>query len=201
MKIYNIKLIAFSVLISFSSLSCTNDFDNYNQEYLGGPENFNADFTQIVNPLKLMQRNQQSPTNWIYQLQTNLNADMYSGLFSTATPYNGGRNNTTYFMMDGWNERIMMTQLEDVFDKSKTINTVIHQNYSGINFTATLALAKILKVISASKVSDAHGPIIYSKFETPNSNGITDLIHNRRLIIILLQISLLLFQICKRRQV
>lgn len=174
MNIYNIKLIAFSVLISFSSLSCTNDFDNYNQEYLGGPENFNADFTQIVNPLKLMQRNQQSPTNWIYQLQTNLNADMYSGLFSTATPYNGGRNNTTYFMMDGWNERIMMTQLEDVFDKSKTINTVIHQNYSGINFTATFALAKILKVISASKVSDAHGPIIYSKFETPNSNGITD---------------------------
>ncbi|SHH01063.1 Susd and RagB outer membrane lipoprotein [Chryseobacterium oranimense] len=175
MKISYIKAVSISTFMLLSAISCTSEFDKYNQEYIGGPENFNADFTQIVNPLKLMQRNQQSSTNWIYQLQTNLNADMYSGLFSTATPYNGGRNNTTYFIMDGWNERIMMTQLEDVFDKSKTINNVIKENYPGINFKASLAVARILKVISASKVSDAHGPIIYSKFETPNpSTGITD---------------------------
>ena len=67
-----------------------------------------------------MQRNLAHPTSWIYQLQTNLNADMYSGLFSTATPYNGGRNNTTYFMMDGWNERIMQEQIEDIFGQTKT---------------------------------------------------------------------------------
>lgn len=175
MKISYIKTVSLSALMLFSALNCTGEFDQYNQEYIGGPENFNADFTQIVNPLKLMQRNQQSSTNWIYQLQTNLNADMYSGLFSTGTPYNGGRNNTTYFIMDNWNERIMMTQLEDVFDKSKTINAVIRENYQGINFKGSLALAKILRVISASKVSDAHGPIIYSKFETPDPiTGITD---------------------------
>ena len=175
MKIYNFKTAALGACIMLSSISCTGDFEQYNNEYLGGPEQFNADFTQIVNPLKLMQRNQQNPTNWIYQLQTNLNADMYSGLFSTATAYNGGRNNTTYYIMDGWNERVMMTQLEDVFDKSKTINSVLKSNYSNIDFSATLAIASIMKIMAASKVSDAHGPVVYSKFETPDpTTGITD---------------------------
>ncbi len=77
-----------------------------------------------------MQRNLAHPTSWIYQLQTNLNADMYSGLFSTATPYNGGRNNTTYFMMDGWNERIMQEQIEDIFGQTKKLQKQSKRNLS-----------------------------------------------------------------------
>lgn len=170
-----IKIILIGGSVAASFLSCTSNFDDINSQYSGlGSEQLNADFVQLVNPLKQMQRNLAHPTDWVYQLQTNLNADMYSGLFSTATPYNGGKNNTTYFMMDGWNERIMMTQLEDVFQQIKNFTTVTEKNYPGIDFSHSLAVLQILRVIASQKVSDAHGPIIYSKYLTPNTNGITD---------------------------
>ncbi|KPE51643.1 SusD/RagB family nutrient-binding outer membrane lipoprotein [Chryseobacterium indologenes] len=170
-----IKTILIGGLVTSSILSCTSDFEDINSQYSGlGSEQLNADFVQLVNPLKQMQRNLAHPTDWVYQLQTNLNADMYSGLFSTATAYNGGKNNTTYFIMDGWNERIMMTQLEDVFQQIKNFSTVSAKNYAGIDFSHSLAVLQILRVMASQKVSDAHGPVIYSKYLTPNPNGITD---------------------------
>jgi len=173
----NIKILFAASALFFSVASCTDDFseiDSKSSEGLG-TEQLNADFLLLTNPMKQMQRNLQSQTNWIYQLQTNLNADMYSGLFSTATPYNGGRNNTTYFMMDGWNERVMMNQLEDVNQQYKNFKTIAAKNYAGVNFSHSLAVLSILRIMAAQKVSDAHGPVIYSKFEHPNTTtGITD---------------------------
>ncbi len=90
-----------AVLLSASS--CTGDFEQFNQEKVGGPENFYADFKAIVDPMKAMQRGFQAD----YQLATNLNADMFSGMFSTASQFNGGTNNLTYLMMDNWNNRII----------------------------------------------------------------------------------------------
>ncbi|MDQ0784084.1 SusD/RagB family nutrient-binding outer membrane lipoprotein [Chryseobacterium sp. W4I1] len=173
----NIKILFAASALFLSVASCTDDFseiDSKSSEGLG-TEQLNADFLLLTNPMKQMQRNLQSQTNWIYQLQTNLNADMYSGLFSTATPYNGGRNNTTYFMMDGWNERVMMNQLEDVNQQYKNFKTIAAKNYAGVNFSHSLAVLSILRIMAAQKVSDAHGPVIYSKFEHPNTTtGITD---------------------------
>ncbi|KFF09000.1 SusD/RagB family nutrient-binding outer membrane lipoprotein [Chryseobacterium luteum] len=173
----NIKILLAASALFLSVASCTGDFaeiDSKSSEGLG-TEQLNADFLLLTNPMKQMQRNLQSQTNWIYQLQTNLNADMYSGLFSTATPYNGGRNNTTYFMMDGWNERVMMNQLEDVNQQYKNFKTIAVKNYAGVNFSHSLAVLSILRIMAAQKVSDAHGPVIYSKFEHPNTTtGITD---------------------------
>lgn len=170
-----IQKIVLGILTFAAVTSCTDDFSDYNSQYSGlTDEQMNADFVQLVNPFKQMQRNLAHPTDWIYQLQYNLNADMYSGLFSTATAYNGGTNNTTYYMMDGWNERIMMTELEDVFQQSKTFESVAESDYEGVDFSHSIAILNILKVISASKVSDAHGPVVYSKFLTPNSDGSTD---------------------------
>ena len=31
-----------------------------------------------------------------------------------------------------------------------------------------------MKVITAARVSDSHGPVVYSKYEKPNPNGVTD---------------------------
>ncbi|MBV8326877.1 SusD/RagB family nutrient-binding outer membrane lipoprotein [Chryseobacterium sp.] len=169
MKINHIKTLVFGAVVLFSASGCTGDFDQYNQEKAGGPENFYADFIAVVNPLKSIQRGLQSD----YQLYPNLSADMYSGMFSTATQFNGGKNNLTYYMMDGWNNRIIARQ-QDIFNYSITIDKAAKFNYPGIDFTATLAMKKILKVITAARVSDSHGPVVYSKYETPNANGVTD---------------------------
>jgi hypothetical protein len=153
----------------FSASGCTNDFEQYNQEKAGGPENFYADFIAVVDPMKSMQRGLQSD----YQLYPNLSADMYSGMFSTATPFNGGVNNLTYSMMDGWNNRIIARQ-QDIFNYSLIIDNTAKEIYKGVDFTGTFAVKKILKVITAARVSDSHGPVVYSKYEKPNPNGVTD---------------------------
>ncbi|CAD0222847.1 SusD/RagB family nutrient-binding outer membrane lipoprotein [Chryseobacterium sp. D764] len=169
MKINTIKTLVFGAAVLFSASGCTNDFDQYNQEKLGGPENFYADFIAVVNPMKSIQRGLQAD----YQLYPNLSADMYSGMFSTATPFNGGVNNLTYSMMDGWNNRIIARQ-QDIFNYSIIIDNAAKNNYQGVDFTGTFAVKKILKVITAARVSDNHGPVVYSKYEKPNPNGVTD---------------------------
>lgn len=173
MKKTKIFIICAAAILSLNS--CTREFDTYNNQYSGVTDTqLKADFLGLISPFQQMQRNLANQTHWVYQLQTNLNADMYSGFFSTATPFGGGRNNTTYYMMDGWNERIMMNQLEDVFQQIKVFNKVSQEFYPGIDFSQTRAILDILKVISTHKVSDAHEPVVYSKYFTPNANGITD---------------------------
>ncbi|MGG7470350.1 SusD/RagB family nutrient-binding outer membrane lipoprotein [Chryseobacterium arthrosphaerae] len=169
MKINHIKTFVFGVAVLFSASGCTNDFEEYNQQKAGGPENFYADFIAVVDPMKSIQRGLQSD----YQLYPNLSADMYSGMFSTATPFNGGVNNLTYSMMDGWNNRIIARQ-QDIFNYSIIIDNAAANIYKGVDFTGTLAVKKVLKVITAARVSDSHGPVVYSKYEKPNPNGTTD---------------------------
>ena len=76
-----------------------------------------------------------------YQLYPNLSADMYSGMFSTATPFNGGVNNLTYSMMDGWNNRIIARQ-QDIFNYSIIIDNAAKGNYRCVDFTGTLAVKR-----------------------------------------------------------
>ncbi|MDC8102203.1 SusD/RagB family nutrient-binding outer membrane lipoprotein [Chryseobacterium rhizosphaerae] len=168
MKFNNIKTLAFGAIVLFSVSGC-GDLDQYNQEKLGDPENFYADYNAVVNPLKSIQRGLQSD----YQLYPNLSADMFSGMFSTATQFNGGKNNMSYFMMDGWNNRIIARQ-QDIFNYSIIIDNAAKNFYPDVDFTATFAVKKILKVFTAARVSDNHGPVVYSKYETPNANGVTD---------------------------
>lgn len=87
MKKLKYKVISIGALALLTINSCTRDFNEYNSQYSQGlgDEQLKADFVLLVSPFKEMQRNLAHPTSWIYQLQTNLNADMYSGLFSTAT--------------------------------------------------------------------------------------------------------------------
>ncbi|WP_431611558.1 SusD/RagB family nutrient-binding outer membrane lipoprotein [Chryseobacterium sp. 'Rf worker isolate 10'] len=168
MKFNNIKTLVLGAAVLMTASGC-GDLDQYNQEKLGNPENMYADYNAVVNPLKSLQRGLQSD----YQLYPNLSADMFSGMFSTASQFNGGKNNMTYFMMDGWNNRIIARQ-QDIFNYSIIIDNAAKNFYPGIDFTGTFAVKKILKVITAARVSDNHGPVVYSKYETPNANGVTD---------------------------
>lgn len=168
MKFNHIKILVFGAVALLSASGC-GDLEDINKEKLGNPENFYSDYAAVVNPMKSMQRGLQSD----YQLYPNLSADMFSGMFSTATPFNGGKNNMSYFMMDGWNNRIIARQ-QDIFNYSIIIDDAAKTIYPDTDFTATFAVKKIIKIFTASRVSDSHGPVVYSKYETPNPNGTTD---------------------------
>lgn len=175
-KYFKYKAFYLLMATGLFTVSCTSEFDKINSEYTPGlgDEQLNADFGQLVASMKLMQRGLVHYNLGVYQLQQNLNADMFSGYFSTSNPFNGNNFNSTYFMMDNWNERIMITQLEDILNKKDVFKAVMEKTYPGYNFDKSLAIMDIIKVVASLKVSDAHGPVIYSKFNKPNSDGSTD---------------------------
>ncbi|MCZ4245456.1 SusD/RagB family nutrient-binding outer membrane lipoprotein [Pedobacter punctiformis] len=165
----NLKIIGFSMAVAMLFGSCKKNFEEYNTSLSGvNDEVLNADFTKVIGPLREVQKNLINQTNWVYQLQQNLNADVYSGYFMSPTTY-GGDNNTNYFMKDGWNDRIMINQLDDVMQKIKNFETGTLV-YPSTSFNHTRGFVTILKVIEGHKVSDIHGPVIYTKFGKPNAD-------------------------------
>lgn len=148
---------------------CTKNFEEYNTSLSGvNDEVLNADFTKVIGPLKELQKNLVNQTNWIYQLQQNLNADIYSGYFMSPTTY-GGDNNTNYYMKDGWNERIMVNQLDDGLQKAVNFEAGTLA-YPATTFNHCKGIVAVLKVIITHKVADVHGPVIYTKYGKPNAD-------------------------------
>lgn len=167
------KILTFSAATALFFSSCTKNFEEYNSGLSGlDDEILNADFSKVIGPMLEAQKNLINQTNWIYQLQQNLNADVYSGYFMSPTTY-GGDNNTNYFMKDGWNDRIMINQLEDVMQKIKNFESATSV-YPNTQFNHCKGFTTILKVIEGHRVADIHGPIIYTKFGKPNPDASID---------------------------
>jgi hypothetical protein len=102
---------------------------------------------------------------WQYQLQQNLNADVYSGYMMSPTPFAGNINNLTYFMMDGWNSYISSIPLNNVMNgwlemKNRKIDE---------RFPDFYAISLILKVLSMHRLTDAMGPIPYTQYGQGNN--------------------------------
>lgn len=155
--------------VALLTAACTKNFEEYNTSLSGvNDQILNADFTKVIGPLKELQKNLINQTNWIYQLQQNLNADVYSGYFMSPTTY-GGDNNTNYFMKDGWNERIMVNQLDDGLQKAVNFENGTLA-YPGTAFNHCRGMVAVLKVIITHKVSDVHGPVIFTRYGKPNAD-------------------------------
>src|SRR5262245_40634035 len=108
MKITKYIKMLLPVSLIVLATGCTKDFKDINTNPAGvEPDVFLADFQAVILPLQNAQRSLVNQVHWQYQLQQNLNADIYSGYMMSPTPFNGGNNNGNYFMMDGWNEWIL----------------------------------------------------------------------------------------------
>ncbi|WP_103071279.1 RagB/SusD family nutrient uptake outer membrane protein [Aquimarina sediminis] len=105
-----------------------------------------------------------------YQLQQNLNGDLYSGYMATPVPFRGGINNTTYALVDGWNRKVWEYAYLNVMPSSRKIkNTVeLSQDSSNGKF---VHLANIIKVLAMQRVSDIYGPIRYTKYDDPETTA------------------------------
>ena len=92
------KLLWAGVLGLFVMSSCTKNFESLNTNpskvtsaQAGG------DYQYIGGFLPDMEENIASPVDYIYQVQQNLNADIFSG-YMASPDYGFGPNNATYFM-------------------------------------------------------------------------------------------------------
>jgi hypothetical protein len=149
---------------------CTKSFKEINTNPAGvTPNVFLADFQAVILPLQNAQRNLVHYTHWEYQLQENLNADIYSGFMMSPTPFNGGNNNGNYFIMDGWNEWVLNIAYDGVM-QSTSDYVKFSKQYTSADLSDANAMAKILNVIEMHRAADVFGPIIYSHFGKPNAD-------------------------------
>jgi hypothetical protein len=139
--------------------SCTKDFKGLNTDPSKVTQaQATGDFQYIGGFFPDMQENIFSPIDYVYQLQQNLNADVYSGYMMSADAF-GGPNNTNYFMKSDWNT----TAFDQAYGH-------IMKNWGQVKVKARpqdqhfVAIALILKVEGMHRVTDIYGPIPYSKY-------------------------------------
>ncbi len=163
-KFYYIQGLLLSVLIGFTA--CTDAFEGYNTNKAGfDDEKKKQDYNYFGIPLGIIQQgiyfnyDWGGGKNWPFQIMQNLGADMFSGYMHDFNPFNEGRNNSTYHMMDGWNGSFWENTYGYIMpevQKSEKINKEENIGFYGIT--------KILKVELMHRVSDLYGPIIYTQF-------------------------------------
>ncbi|MCK8522945.1 SusD/RagB family nutrient-binding outer membrane lipoprotein [Aquimarina sp. D1M17] len=158
MKNINIICLGFMLLSVFSCSEGLEDLD-------GNPRNITdeqlaVDFQNVGSLYKPMFENiyQYTPP-WSYQLQQNLNADVFSGYMTNPRPFVAGANNTTYNLVSGWNNFIWSVPYSNVMNNAKTI-----ENETKDEFPELFAVSQILKVTAMHRVADVFGPIVYTKF-------------------------------------
>lgn len=157
-------------------LSCTKHFDSYNTDNTGFPDELKAyDYNIYGIPLKVIQQgiyfnyDWGQGKNWPFQIIQNLSADMFCGYFHNYQPFNAGLNNSSYYLMDGWNSTMweytygyIMTEIKRTEDLTRDDRPDFY------------AITKILKVMTMHRVTDYYGPIIYSSFGKSNVGTMPD---------------------------
>jgi hypothetical protein len=175
-----IKKITFKALgalcLGISLFGCTDRFEEFNTNPNGITErelNSSVDVNDLIlNNLKTAQRSIYVFTPaWYTQVQQNLNADIYSGYMMTPTPFAGNSNNTTYALVDGWNEFAFDPAYDFVLSPLSTVEDSTKNNASKQD---VYAMAKIIKVESLHRVADIFGSVIYTKYKVVNDDGSVD---------------------------
>lgn len=158
-------------VLLFGATACTKNFEEYNTDNTGiSTGQLKPDFNDVG--IYLLQA-ERSIINFSgggdpnsYQLQQNLNADLFSGYFMSPNPFNGGLNNTNYFMMTGWNGEAFKVGYLNIMSPISKLRT----NRIDTAFPAVWAVAQIVQVAGMSRVTDIYGPIPYSQAGSAKTN-------------------------------
>src|ERR1700761_2340443 len=93
------------ILGALAISSCTKEFQSMNTDPSKVTKTqAEGDLQYIGGFLPDMQENIASPVDYIYQIQQNLNADIFSG-YMASPDYGFGPNNANYFMRFDWNNQ------------------------------------------------------------------------------------------------
>jgi hypothetical protein len=148
-------------LCAFFASSCTKNFEKYNTDpNKATAAQLQGDFKNIAGYLPNMQLNIITTVNYNFQVQQNLNADIFSGYMMADEPFDG-LNNDTYHMRPDWNSTAFDLAYSNIMNNWNQVR--VHVAPSQAHF---LAVATILKVEGMHRVTDIYGPLPYSKFAT-----------------------------------
>jgi hypothetical protein len=149
-----------------AAVSCTSDFNETNTNPTGiTAKDLEQDFNNVRVPFTTVFTGVFNTTHWKYQLQQNLNADIWSGYMATPTPFKGAAgDNSNYNYVDGWNSFIWSLPYTDVMANTLKIEQRTKEKYAQF-----YAVSLILKVEGMHRVTDVFGPIVYSQFGTTNA--------------------------------
>ncbi|MDG1803704.1 RagB/SusD family nutrient uptake outer membrane protein [Flavicella sp.] len=168
------KLIKYTLasMIALTLVDCTSDFENINTNPAGvSTESLTQMNNHIGGSFTPMFLNVMNVTPaWNFQLQQNLNGDVYSGYMTPPTPFAGNVNNMTYSLVDGWNGFPWSDAYGNVMPFVLDIKNAVENggDPAGVKF---VHLADIIKVTAMHRVSDVYGPIRYSKYDDFATTG------------------------------
>ncbi|OXA85529.1 RagB/SusD family nutrient uptake outer membrane protein [Flavobacterium hercynium] len=165
MKLNKITKATICMLV-LATVGCTGDFEEINTNPNGfTPVELEQDFNHVKLGFAPMFNNilVLNP-DWVYQLQQGLNSDIWSGYMATPTGFEGGINNSTYFLMDNWNGFIWDYGYQNVMFNAYDIANKAKGKYDQF-----YSLSLILKVEGMHRITDTFGPIIYSQFGTSDT--------------------------------
>ncbi|HXO73662.1 MAG TPA: SusD/RagB family nutrient-binding outer membrane lipoprotein, partial [Puia sp.] len=170
MRMINKLLVTCIILASVGLGSCTKNFKDINTDPNGiYPNQVSVDYAYLGEPLNQAQLNIYGYVDYVYQIQQNLNADIYSGYMMFSDPfYTNNQNNTNYFMIDAWNSQFWDLAYNSVM---APIATVLQSTKGNTQFAPFYAWAKILRVEAMHRLSDQMGPIVYSHYGQLNPDG------------------------------
>lgn len=169
MKNFN-KLFACLLTVGLLVTSCS-DLEKFNENDRNiSEEQLEVDFQHVGSKYKpIFESIYQYTPAWSYQLQQNLNADVYSGYMTNPRPFIAGSNNTTYALVSGWNNFIWSVPYSNVMNNVKSISDLTAEDFPTLN-----GVALILKVSAMHRVSDVFGPIVYTNFGDIENAGVYD---------------------------
>lgn len=133
--------------------ACTSNFESENQDpYQISDELLKQDFNLVGSPFSSLLFNLNG-----HQIEEDLCQDSWMGYLNTPTPFASNKNNTTYYIQwnDYWNR-----VYNQVMSPSKQVITLAKEN--GLPLFADWA--KLVRVLSVSKLTAIHGPVIYSNY-------------------------------------
>lgn len=164
------KLIMSLAVIGLIMNSCSEGLDINDNPRDITQDQLEVDFQHVGSLYKpIFESIYQYAPAWSYQLQQNLNADVYSGYLTNPRPFIAGANNTTYNLVSGWNNFIWSVPYSNVMNNADAIGKATETD-----FPTLYATSLILKVSAMHRVSDVFGPIVYSNFGDLANAGVYD---------------------------
>ncbi|MEO6819810.1 MAG: SusD/RagB family nutrient-binding outer membrane lipoprotein [Ginsengibacter sp.] len=147
------KKIIFALSIITILGSCTKDFVSTNQN----PNQISdvllkQDFNLVGSPIAGMLNNLNGG-----QIEEDLCQDSWMGFMNTGTDFVGNVNNTTYYIR--WNS-YWGREYGSVMSPAKQVIQLAETN----NLPLFATWAKFIKILSMSKLTAVHGPVIYSEY-------------------------------------
>ncbi|KAA2241826.1 SusD/RagB family nutrient-binding outer membrane lipoprotein [Chitinophaga agrisoli] len=171
-KYKTLALVAMAALLGASS--CTKNYEDYNTDPTGLTEDqLKPDFNYIGGFFPQIQSSiyfNFNNTTADYQLQQNLNADVYSGYMMSPNPFRSNISNLTYALVDGWNGSAFALAYNRVMSPIQEVKRrgadKVAPDFWGV--------ALILKVEAMHRVTDIYGPIPYTQYGQGGSSSVYD---------------------------